>query len=247
MPHEYVLYIESGPRMKTTMAHIPELLGCVANGPTTEDALGAAPGEIRRFLQFLQEHGENADPDAEFTTRIAQHVIEGPWIGYGDPEPGFEFDFEPLTRGELAKHLVRLRWMGEDLAAIAGGLTAKELTGKPPKGRSLYDIFQHVAAAEPEYARTAGAGKPEGAKELIAAIEESPERIADALPQLFETVAAQFESIPDEALNKVTQRGKRPYTARRGLRRALEHPWEHFREIERRLKAGGNMEHRTWN
>jgi len=232
---EYSLYLESGPRMKTTMVHVPELLGCVANGPTTEAALEAAADEIRHYLRFLARHDEEADPIAAFETRVAQHVTEGSWIGYGDPPAGFAFDFEPLAREELPLHLRRLRWMGEDLAAIAGRLTPEDMAAKPPKGRSLGDIFRHVAAAEPEYVRTAGAGKPEGAKELVEAIDESPPNVAQMLPRLWEAVIAQFESTSDEALSKTTQRGERPYTTRRGLRRALEHPWEHLREIERRL------------
>jgi predicted RNase H-like HicB family nuclease len=234
---EYALYLESGPRMKTTMAHVPDLLGCVANGPTTEEALTRAPAEIRRFLRFLREHGEDVDPTAPFKTKVAQHVMEGPWIGYGDPAPGFRFDFEQVTRAELALHLKRLRWLGEDLAAIARRLTPQQLTARPAKGRPLSEILRHICTAEPEYVRTAGAGKPEGAKELVKTIETSPETIPEMLPRLWELVIAQFEGIGDQALNKVTQRGKSPYTARRGLRRALEHPWEHLREMERRLEA----------
>jgi hypothetical protein len=235
---EYALYLESGPRMKTTMVHVLDLLGCVANGPTTEAALEATAAEIRRYLQFLASHGEAVDAASPFQTRIADHVTEGSWIGYGDPAPGFTPDFEPLTRDELVSRLRRLRWLGEDLAMTAELLTPEQLSAKPDKGRSLHEIFAHIAAAEPEYARTAGAGKVPGAKDLIKMIEESPGAIAHALLRLWDMVIKQFEAMPDDALNKITQRGERPYTARRGLRRALEHPWEHLREIERRLPAG---------
>lgn len=240
MTREYALYLESGPRMKTTMVHVLDLFGCVANGPTTDAALAATPDEIRRFLAFLQVHGEDVSPDEAFTTRIAQHVTEGSWIGYGDPAPGFTPDFEPLVRDELASHLRRLRWLGEDLAMTAELLTPEQLTVKPEKGRSLHGIFGHVAAAEPDYARTAGAGKAPGTKDLIEMIQESPGSIAHALQRLWDLVIKQFEAMPDEDLNKVTQRGEKRYTARRGLRRALEHPWEHLREIQRRLEAGTN-------
>src|SRR2546425_682760 len=79
------LYLESGPRRKTTMVHVLDLLGCVANGPTTEAALEAAPDAIREYLRFLRRHGAAAEPGAPFTTSIAAHVMEGSWIGYGDP------------------------------------------------------------------------------------------------------------------------------------------------------------------
>ena len=42
----YALYLESGPRRRKTMVHALDLLGCVAVGPTTEDALAATPDEV---------------------------------------------------------------------------------------------------------------------------------------------------------------------------------------------------------
>jgi predicted RNase H-like HicB family nuclease len=233
---DYALYLESGPRMKTTMVHVLDLLGCLANGATTEAALEATPGEIREFLRFLQRHGDKADPDAPFTTRMAAHVMEGPWIGYGDPAPGFAPDFEPLRREDLAVHLRRLRWLGDELAQIADELPPKTLMEEPAKGRQIREIIRHVAAAEPEYVRTAGLGKPESVKEIVRAIEQSPEGLSEKLSRLWEVLVTRFEAITDEELNKVTQRGQSPYTARRGLRRALEHSWEHLREIQRRLE-----------
>src|SRR5207247_8510748 len=80
--------------MKTTMVHIFDLLGCIANGPTTDAALEAAPGEIREFLRFLKRHGEKVDPDGPLTTEIAAHATESSLIRKGDTAPGFETDFE---------------------------------------------------------------------------------------------------------------------------------------------------------
>ena len=49
---EYALYLESGPRRRKTMVHVLELLGCIAQGPTTEKALAATPEAIRAYLRF---------------------------------------------------------------------------------------------------------------------------------------------------------------------------------------------------
>ena len=73
----YKLYLESGPRRKKTMVHVLELLGCIANGPTTEVALKRTPEAIRQFLQFLARHGVAVDVDQEIRTEIAVHVTEG--------------------------------------------------------------------------------------------------------------------------------------------------------------------------
>ncbi len=231
---EYRLYLESGPKMKTTMVHVLDLLGCIANARTTEAALEATPGEIRRFLRFLAKHGEDVDPEAEFATVIEQHVMEGPWIGYGDPAPGFEPDFEPLGRDELAVHLLRLRWMGEELAAIVAQLTDEDLDRRPEAGRPIREIIRHVCEAEPEYGRTGGVGKPDALRDIMRAIEAGDD-LPGTVARLWDAIVACFERATDGQMSAVFQRGQSPYSARRGLRRALEHPWEHLREIERRL------------
>jgi predicted RNase H-like HicB family nuclease len=233
---EYALYLESGPKMKTTMVHVFDLLGCIANGPTTEAALEATPGEIRQFLAFLQRHGENVDPDAPFTTKIAAHVTEGSWIGQGDPAPGFAPDFEPLTREDESAYRRRFQWLGEEVVALIGQIPDDELPGKPSKGRVLPDIVTHIANSEPEYLRASGIGKPEGVKEALQAIESAEAgELASRLTDLWQLLDAQIERITPDVRTAQIQRGEKLWTGRRGFRRALEHPWEHLREMQRRL------------
>jgi predicted RNase H-like HicB family nuclease len=236
MTTEYRLYLESGPKMKTTMVHVFDLLGCIANGPTTDAALEAAPGEIREFLRFLQRHGEPVDPGSPFTTMIASHVMEGSWIGQGDPAPGFAPDFEPLTPESEAAYRRRFQWLGEDIVALLGEVSQDGLGAKPSKGRVLRDIATHIANAEPEYFRAGGIGKPEGLKETLQAIEGAqPGALGAALADLWRLLETQLDRITPEIRTARVRRGEKLWTARRGFRRALEHPWEHLREIQRRL------------
>ena len=236
MTVEYRLYIESGPKMKTTMVHVLDLLGCVANGPTTEAALEATPGEIREYLSFLRHHGGEVDPDAPFTTTIAAHVMEGSFIGQGDPAPGFVLDFEPLTPEDESAYRRRLQWLGEQLVALISRTPGDELPAKPSKGRVLRDIVNHIANAEPEYFRASSIGKPEGVKEALQAIEGArPGALGPTLAHLWKLLDTQLERITPEVRTAQVQRGEKLWTARRGFRRALEHPWEHLREMRRRL------------
>lgn len=69
---EYRLYLESGPRRRKTMVHVLELLGCVATGPTTEEALAATPDVIRAYLRFLGRSGEAVEPEGPFSTAVAE-------------------------------------------------------------------------------------------------------------------------------------------------------------------------------
>ncbi len=240
MSTDYALYLESGPRMKTTMVHVLDLLGCIANGPTTEAALEATPGEIRHFLAFLRHHGEPVDPDAPFDTRINAHVTEGSWIGYGDPAPGFAPDSEPLTPADERVYRRRFQWLGDEIAALVGQLRENALAAKPGKGRAIRDIVTHIANAEPEYFRASGIGKPEGTKEALQAIESaSDDDLGSRLADLWRLLDAQLGQITPDIRKGNVRRGEKIWTARRGFRRALEHPWEHLREIQRRLTAGG--------
>ena len=235
---EYELYLESGPKMRTTMAHVFGLLGCTASGPTTGEALEAAPEEIRRFLQFLRDHGETVDLRSKITTSVAAHVMEGSWIGYGDPVPGFAPDFGPLTAKERDLYLRRLDWMREDFAELLSGVGAKQLAAKPATGRALRPIAEHVAGADASYLR-ATVGPFAELREATKAVERSEVPLTDALRSLWAVTHARLAAMDDDERTRTVQRGEKQWTARRGMRRMLEHQWEHLREVERRLGAAG--------
>ena len=82
---EYGLNLESGPRQQKTMVHVLDLLGCIAQGPTTEDALAATPDAIRTHLRFLQEGGQDVQTEDRFMIAVVEHLMEGPWLGNGNP------------------------------------------------------------------------------------------------------------------------------------------------------------------
>ncbi len=232
---EYALYLESGPRHRTTMVHVLELLGCIARGPTTEEALEATPAAIRTFLRFLARHGEAADPAAPFTTAVAQHVTAGSWIGYGDPAPGFPPDFEPLSEDDLALYLHRLAGMRSDLLALIGELPSGQLTAEPDvRGRPIFRILEHIAGAQCGYLRYA-VGKVDGLTDALHAVAAGPDNVEAALARLWDLSAARLQAMSETERTQQVPHGQLTWTARRGLRRMLEHDWEHLQEISERL------------
>jgi len=95
---EYSLYLESGQKKKKTMVHVLDLLGLVVCGSTTDEALTAVPASICKYLTFLHNQGgESLEASSPFSTRTATHVMEGGWLGEGDPTPGFSPDFSHST------------------------------------------------------------------------------------------------------------------------------------------------------
>jgi predicted RNase H-like HicB family nuclease len=64
-------------KKKKTMVHVLDLLGCVAKGSTTDEALDRTPEAISAYLRFLKRHGQMVDPDSACETVVAEHITEG--------------------------------------------------------------------------------------------------------------------------------------------------------------------------
>lgn len=231
----YALYLESGPKRRTTMVHVFDPLGCCVAGPTTEAALEATPDAIRAYLAFLQQHGEGegVDPKTAFDLEVVQHVTEGPWLGYGDPQPGFVPDFPPLTEAELARHVRRFRLLGQAITTLLSSVPADTLDSAPEGERSLRAIAQHLSEAQGYYLRYL-TGKVDGVAGAQAAVRQSPELVG-ALTSLWTLTADRLAALTPQERGKRVPHGQVTWTARRALRRSLEHAWEHLQELERRL------------
>ena len=231
---EYAVYVESGPKQRKTMVHVMDLLGCISNGPTTAEALEDTPAAIRKFLAFLKRHGDHVDPAEEITIAIAAHVMEGSWIGQGDPVGGFPTDFVPLTRPELDIFRRRLGWLHEESLATLARVPADLMPVKPEVGRDIYDIIRHTAASHGVYLRQI-VGKVDGLTAAYKPIEQGTDDLPAALSKYWGIMDARLAVLSDDELIGKFQHGQITWTARRGIRRMLEHEWEHLMEIEARL------------
>jgi predicted RNase H-like HicB family nuclease/uncharacterized damage-inducible protein DinB len=232
---EYALYLESGPRRRKTMVHVLDLLGCIAQGPTTEAALEATPEAIRTYLRFLRQHGEAAKPEAAFTTVVAAHVMDGIWLGNGDPTPGFDPDFQPLSAGDLRTYLRRLSWMQANLSESIRDVTPKQLLAEPKSGgRSIQRILEHVAESHGVYLRYL-VGKVDGLSAALRAVQQNPQALPAALNHVWQISNSRLEILTETERSQPIPHGQVTWTARRALRRMLEHTWEHLLELSRRL------------
>ncbi len=231
----YALYLESGPKQRKTMVHALDLLGCVAVGPTTQDALAATPDAIRAYLRFLRRHGETAaDPTEPFETHIAQHIMEGDWLGNGSPYLLFDADLEPVTDDELEIYIQRAQWMTNALADWAETRSPDELDETGANGgRTSFSILRHVLGAQGVYFASALGGAP-GFSALAGSVERGERDIVSALRQSAEMLAARARSVTPEQRSAVRILPKNSRTFRKGLRRTLEHEWEHLAELSRR-------------
>ena len=226
----YALYLESGPQRKKTLAHVLDLLGCVVQGDTTDEAVAATPDAISAYLQYLRRHGEKGDEASEIETRIAEHNTEGLFSG----QALWPQDLKPLAPAALARYMRWLDWSRADLLALVKGIDEKHLRAKPPQGRSPRDILLHVLDADKSYVYALvgplkAMGEPTNAADrgdldLRVALKEARAVAIDRLRRL----------TPAERRN-VRKAGQSTYSAYRVIRRMLEHEWEHRREIAARL------------
>jgi predicted RNase H-like HicB family nuclease/uncharacterized damage-inducible protein DinB len=229
----YALYLESGPQKKTTLVHVLELPGCVANGKTTDAALAATPAAIRAYLVFVKRHGAKVDPKAPFEIRVAEHITKGEFLGQGSPSAFYEPDLRPLTPKDIASHAELLEWSRADLLRLIDGLDARRLAQKPA-GRPIENILKHVLEAEKGYIYSVlGVTKT-----VHLPVSEGLHDRLDLRVALHQARVAAIDRV--KAMTPAERRSNRKTgayvrTPRRMLRRMLEHEWEHRREIAARL------------
>jgi predicted RNase H-like HicB family nuclease/uncharacterized damage-inducible protein DinB len=230
----YGLYLESGPLHRKTMVHVLDLLGCVAVGPTTEDALAATPDAIRAYCRFLHRHGEPVVPDAPFDTHVVEHITQGDWLGNGSPYLVFGPDLQPVIGEEIETFLKRHHWLREELAAWAATQTGEQLDAPPPGGgRTARAVLLHVLGATGGYL-SAALGSAPGFSHLHGAAERGELGLAVALRRSAALAAERVRATTPEERAAVRQLPKGARTLRKALRRMLEHDWEHLAELSRR-------------
>ncbi|CAN5793817.1 hypothetical protein BH20CHL4_BH20CHL4_11090 [soil metagenome] len=222
----YDLYVESGPKHRTTMVHVPALLGCNVTGPTTAEALAASPEILAAFRRFLHRHGEDIDPDAPFETRVVEHSTRGLM-------QDLPTDLTPLPDDRVEHALTQLDWINDALGTWALAQPPEQLASKPETGWAAQRILLHVLGDQGSYLASAFGSAPgfgpihrkaeRGDIPLDAAIKETValcrEHVANATPR---------------QRTGIRQMEHGPYTLHRALRRMNEHAWEHLAELSRR-------------
>ena len=229
----YDLSLESGPRRRKTMVHVLALLGCVAVGPTTDDAIAATPEAIRAYRRFLHRLGEDIDPSAPFDTRVAEHITKGDFIGNGSPSILFGPDTEPLGDEEIVVLLRRIEGMSGEFRAWAATMNEAALDEAPDGGRPAREILRHILAARGSYL-SAALGSAPGCGRVATAFERREIPFATAMDESTARVVAIVTATTPEQRATARQLPSGPKTLRQALRRVLEHDWEHLAELSRR-------------
>jgi uncharacterized damage-inducible protein DinB/predicted RNase H-like HicB family nuclease len=228
----YRLYLDHGPKRKTTMVHAIDLMGCIANAGTTEEALELTPEAIRRYARFLAARGEAIDPKAPFETTITEEVTQGVWLGQGVAV--FGPDHDPVSKRELGRLVDRHAWIREATLDLVGNLSPGRFAKQPAKGRSARAILLHVLGSDGAYLSSSLA-TDRAYNELGREAEAGQVDVREALAEAGRMFEDDLRAASPAQLKAVIPRGQLIGSVNRTLRRALEHGWEHLRELERRF------------
>ncbi len=230
----YALYLESGPQHRKTWIYVPGLPGCSTVAATSDGAIDAATAAIHERLDFLRRHGESVADFEPVDAVVAGHAVERKYLGFA--QGTFPSDRLPMTADEATRELRWAEWSREELVAAARA-QPRALAEKPAAGgRSAAAILSHVAGSEWSYASST-LGTIAGGGALIAAIEAAGEEPWAALAAERDALLARLRLMAPEELTRVVDRGEgRPSrSARRMMRRLLEHEWEHVLELRSRV------------
>jgi uncharacterized damage-inducible protein DinB/predicted RNase H-like HicB family nuclease len=244
----YPVYLEIADDGRC-MAHVLDLPGCIVRAPSRDEALRRLPDAIRDYHAWLRRHGEPATPGEE----PVEVEVAGESTGFGPFDPGdaaalFPPDREPVTQ-EGMEHLFRLMaHTRADLLALVRdpstgsgqALPDEVLDWQPgPQSFSIRRLLRHVGNAEEWY--VSRLVPPETLPPEWEHDEELP--IFEFLEMERRTAVAWLRQLTDEERSGVfypthwTQHPEEPWTARKALRRFLEHEREHTAQVREILAA----------
>lgn len=229
----YDLYVESGPKRRKTMIHVPQLLGCVANGPTTEAAMDATPEAIRAYRRFLARSGEPANQDDVVDLRVAEHITEGAMLGDGSPYISFTCDAGPVATTEIDLAVRRLAALLGELAIWARTQSDEQLDAMPTTGRTAREVLLHVMGAQGPCLSIA-LGTAPGFGAIHGAANRGERSLPVALADVARLAAVQLRATNERQRSQVLELASGSYTLRKSTRHMLEHAWNHLAELSRR-------------
>lgn len=221
------------------MGHALEEPGCIWLAPSREEVVSRAPEAISQFLAWLRTHGE---PDARPTEpkairvevaaiqEIAQFGQSGSAVGL------FEWDLLPATDVVIATAVRRLGYARRELLETVAELPAGALDWRPPGNkRTVRENLVHVRNCHGFYlTRILGW---DGVKAVLP--EPWPEDLFFSLNWVMVRSVAALLDLPPSLRNGI-YRADRPsedWTARKMLRRFVEHELEHVDVVRRTVWA----------
>ncbi len=233
---EFEVFLE-GDAEGDCMAHVLDLPGCFAAASSKRQALERLPEAIQAYYGDLIHHGEPVTMPEQITLTVVEEQTVGGPFQPGDRAALFGPDRRLLERAEIERYLGLAAYNRADLLALVRGLSDTILDWRSePGAMSIRRILKHIGRGELWF--ISRIMEPEGPPWDW---ETMPTR--QFLNSVRDAVSERFRELSDEQLAVVTYPPRsggdadEPWTARKALRRMLEHEREHTIHIEEILAA----------
>ncbi len=232
------------------MAHLLEPPGLGIRFPSRGALEAELPAHIESHLGWLRSHGEHV-PSRSPSYQVREEVkIEGDFES-GDDVGFYIPDLVPVSPDEVQRYLRIAGWAHADLLELVRPLSNDVLDWKPSKGtRTIRQIVLHVARAELWYMTRviddpSESGMPEVIAQADAKVDALPVAVVEALETTWEAFQRFARELPVEWRGRVTTPTwyasiPERWTARKMLRRCIEHCREHTRNVECLLATWGD-------
>lgn len=225
--------LEVGPQ--ATGAFVPDCPGSWVFGRTKKRALHKVRIAVVEWFKWLKKHGVKI-PHRSNELRIENaemlQVDYNP-VKAGKPEPLFWSEVLPVKKHDIKRTIQLMDYSRKDLLDLVSDLTAKQLSFKPTnKPRTIRSCLRHIAYVEWWYVNRLNIEMPE----------KFPKDVFGLLNHIRELVVGALEKLPREKMRGIHQpvKYKSPtcdlWTARKVLRRLVDHERLHTRYIQKILK-----------
>ena len=211
-----------------------DLPGCRAIGSSYEEMVSLMPVAIGEYLAWMDRHGDLSPQAYPIEWKAVENIeTSGDFV--------FEAEKQPLSQHEAEGAIRSITNAHEDLMSVVKPLVDVVRDWKPPAGtvkidaiypdvRTIRDMTSHVASAMTFHIRAIG--------DVVSRV-PGPADASD-LQGAYEATAARIRALTErersgEVFTQTSPRNISEWTARKSVRRIVNHQRFHTREIEQRL------------
>lgn len=232
-------FLEIAPNGRC-MAHMLDFPGCFSLAGSREEALQNVPDAVCSYVHWLTRHGEPGEIPRGIEVQVAEEIKGFGPFERGDRAALFAPDRRPLEREKMELLIQRAGYNRADLLRTVEGLLAEELDRQWVEGEmTIREILRHIGNVEQWY--VSRITDPHTLPLEWADDEHLP--TFDFLEMERRTAIERLRQLTDGELAAIvyparwTDHPDEPWTARKALRRLLEHEREHYHQIRDLLRG----------
>jgi len=219
-----------------TGAFVPNCPGCWVFGRTPERALMKVKTAIAEWFEWRKKHGEQVPAEAKsFEIEVAEMLrVDYNPVEAGKPEPLFWSEVLPITKKDVTQTLRLMAYSRKDLLKLVSNLSNECLDWlSPNKPRTIRNCLKHIAYVEPWYITRLNVDLPS----------RYPRKVFEMLDYTRKIVVDCLRNFPRGKMRGIFQPKKDSspvcnlWTARKVLRRLVDHERLHTRYIEKVLQT----------